>query len=435
MSPNAERLRILRLATPIMLAQVAVAATGVVDTAVMGRFGDKHDLAAVGAASATIALLYWGFGFLRMATTGLTAQASGAGEQGEVAAVLQRGLLMGGAFGLLMGALLPLLGPVLLLAYGLEPQAYQGAVAYLNARALGGPAALMGFVVMGWLLGRGRTRALLGFQVVLNLTNVVLDATFVGAFDLGPGGIGLGTAIAEWTALFVGALLVRPGLVRVDGILDRTRLSALFQANRDIAIRTIALLLGFAWFVRAGNRYGSAVAGGNEVLLQFITVSAFVLDAFAFVAEKETGEALGAREPGRLRSAIARTTEWSAASAVVFVFLFATTGSWAIQALVADPEARRVALRFLPYTALAPLLGFASWQLDGILLGALRGRALRNAALLSACLYIAVDLALRPWGNHGLWVAFLGFYLLRAGFLVPALIELLRDSSPRTEEA
>ena len=181
-----------------------------------------------------------------------------------------------------------------------EPDVEAGAAAYFGARIWGAPAILVGFGISGWLLGAGRTRALLALQVVLNGVNAALDAWFVAGLDLGPAGIGAGTAIAEWVALAFGLFLVR-GDLRVGGrdrILDRARLRALLAANRDIMIRTLALLFSFAWFVNSGAKVGTAELAGNEVLLQFITVSAFVLDAFAFVTEKEAGEAFGIARPG-----------------------------------------------------------------------------------------------------------------------------------------
>lgn len=418
----------LRLAVPIMLAQVAVALTGVVDTGVMGRFGDKFDLAAVGIGSVTIAFGYWAFGFLRMSTTGLTAQATGRNAPDEVNAVLQRALGLGLGLGLTMAVLLPLVANLVIGGFEASPEVAERAYAYVQARALGAPAALMGFGIMGWLLGRGRTTALLGFQVVLNLVNIVLDVLFVAGLGYGPAGLGLGTALAEWTALGLGLYLVRSGLGRSAALWELEALRAMFAANVDILVRTLALLTGFAWFVRAGNRLGPATAAGNEVLLQFITVSAFVLDAFAFVAEKEVGEAYGARDPRRLLAAIRVTSGWSLLAAIGFSAGFWLLGRPVIHAFVADPEARDQALAYLGWTALVPVLGFVSWELDGVFLGALRGRALRNAAVASTLLYIALDVVARPWGNAGVWSAFLGFYVLRAACLAPGLPGLLRDT-------
>lgn len=426
MAPPLTRRRVLALAWPVILAQAATATPGLVDTAVMGRAGTATDLAAVAVASVTFSFVYWAFGFLRMATTGLTAQAIGAGDGGEVRALLQRGLLVGLGLGLAIQLLFPLWRGAAIAGFGASVGVEAEAARYMGARVFGAPAALMGFAINGWLLGTGRTRGLLAFQLVLNLSNAVLDATFVGVLGWGAAGIGAGTAIAEWLALGVGLWLVRAGLPRAPGLLDRGRLTALFQANADILVRTLALLSAFAWFVNAGAGLGDAEAAGNQVLLQLIAVSAFVLDAFAFIAEKETGEAVGAGDLRRLDTAMRRTTELALGAGLGFSLLFGLAGGPLIRAFIADPAARQVAQACLPWCAAVPLLGVPAWQLDGIFLGATRGRALRNAALVATALYIGLDLLLRDHGNTGVWWAFLAMYLLRAVALLPGLPGLRR---------
>ena len=412
------RRRTLALAWPIVLAQAATAMTGVVDTAVMGRFGTAADLASVGIASVTFSFLYWAFGFLRMSTTGLTAQAEGAGDLAGSRAILVRALGLGGSLGLLILLTFPLTRQVALTAFDASPAVETLAETYFDARIWGAPAALMGYAVTGWLLGRGQTRLLLAFQLVLNGLNAALDAAFVAWFDWGPAGIGSGTALAEWSALAFGLLVVRRGLRQTGPVFDRAGLIALFSANRDIMIRTLALLFCFAWFANAGAQVGTAALAGNQVLLQFVAVSAFVLDSFAFVAEKEAGEAFGRREPARPRRAARITSELAASASVLFTLAFLFGGQGIIQTWVSDPDARGAALAFLPYCAAVPVLGVAAWQLDGLFLGTTQGRALRNAALISTTLYVASDLVLRPaLGNHGVWIAFLGMYLFRAGAL------------------
>ena len=420
------RRRVLALAWPVVLAQAATATPGLVDTAVMGRAGSAVDLAAVAVAAVTFSFVYWAFGFLRMATTGLTAQAVGAADDGEVRALLQRGLLVGLLLGLVIQLSFPIWRSAAVAGFQASAAVEAEAVRYMGARVFGAPAALMGFAINGWLLGTGRTRGLRAFQVVLNLGNAVLDAVFVGVLGWGAQGIGAGTAIAEWVALGIGLWLVRSGLPRTRGLFDRARLRALFAANRDILVRTLALLSAFAWFVNAGARLGDAEAAGNQVLLQLIAVSAFVLDAFAFIAEKETGEAVGAGDAARLERAMRRTSELAIGFGVLFGMAFLLLGGPLIDTFIADPAARSVAHDFLPWCAAVPVLGVPAWQLDGIFLGATRGRALRNAALVATVLYIGLDLLLSDLGNVGVWWAFVAMYVLRAGALLPGLPALRR---------
>lgn len=424
------RSRVLAMAWPIVLAQAATATTGIVDTVVMGRFGSAVDLAAVSVAAVSFSFIYWSFGFLRMSTTGLTAQAQGAGDELERRAVLLRAGSIGLGLGIALLILFPLLRSVALAAFQAAPIVESRATGYFDARIWGAPAALVGFAINGWLIGTGRTRALLVLQIVLNGVNAALDAMFVSWLHLGPAGIGAGTAIAEWVALAIGLWMVRHELRPVANLFARDRMGALIEANRDIMVRTLALLFSFAWFVNSGARAGTAELAGNEVLLQFITVAAFVLDAFAFVAEKEVGEAFGARDPHRLRRAVRLTTEFAFAFGLAFSGLYLIGGRYVIEAIVADQAARSAALAFLPYCAVVPLLGMPAWQLDGIFLGTTRGPALRTAGVTAAVLYVISDLILAPrFGNAGVWSAFLLMYVFRAGALGAFWPGMLRDAA------
>ncbi|MEM6410600.1 MAG: MATE family efflux transporter [Pseudomonadota bacterium] len=428
------RRRVLSLVWPVILSQAAIATTGVVDTIIIGRYGDKADLAAVAVAAVSFSFIYWGFGFLRMSTTGLTAQASGANDIPEMRAILLRSLMLGGSLGLVLLILAPALKAAAFGLFEAEADVEGLGRTYFDARIWGAPALLMGYGISGWLLGTGRTGKLLAFQIVMNGINAVLDVYFVAALDWGPAGIGAGTAIAEWTALGVGLVLVRKAFTGHSDLLDRTKLIRLFTANRDIMIRTLALLFSFAWFVNAGARQGTAELAGNEVLLQFVTVAAFVLDGFAFIAEKECGEAVGAADQARLKRAVWVTTELAILSAAVISLIFFLGGGWIIAENIEDAEARASALAYLPYCALMPLLGVFAFQLDGIFIGAIQGPAIRTAGLLSTLGYVLTDIAFRPYDNLGVWLAFLSMYIWRAGMLSLFWPTLMRSVSGLTKQ-
>lgn len=431
------RRAIFAQAWPIILGQASIPVVGIVDTAVIGRTGDAAALGGVALGATLIGLVFWSFGFLRMGMTGLASQAQGAGQRSEVEALLLRGLAIGFALGLAIVVLQVPLGKGALALMAGGEQVSAEAQSYMQGRFMGAPAALAVYALTGWLFGVGRTRDALALQLVMNLANVGFDLWFVLGMDWGAFGVGAGTALAELFALVTGLALVgRDGAGSVIGfvrratrvqVLDPERLRALFAVNRDIMIRTVSLLLLFVWFANAGARLGAVALAANHVLLQFVNVAAFVLDAFAFTAEARVGNAVGARSKADFTRAIRLTGEFSFISALALSALFLFAGGPVIDWLTTDAEVREVARRFLPFAAIIPLIGMPSWMLDGVFVGATQGRALRNAAVIATIAYVALDLGLRPYGHTGLWLAFCASYPLRAAALAWHLPRLTRS--------
>jgi MATE family multidrug resistance protein len=424
-------------AWPIMLGQASIPLVGIVDTIVIGRTGDAVALAGVALGAMIINLIFWSFGFLRMGMTGLTAQADGSGERDEVDALLLRGLIIGGTIGL---ALLVLQFPLSQLAFALLAGG-EGVTAeasdYVTISFFGAPAALAVFAITGWMFGLGKTRHALALQVVMNVTNIALDVWLVWGLDMGVRGVAIGTMAGQWVALAAGIILASHlagfnpvALARKLGkvrLLDPAAIRKLFEVNRDIMIRTIALLLMFTWFTNAGARLGATTLAANHVLMQFVSVAAFVLDAFAFTAESRVGNAIGARSRPQFLRAIRLTSEFCLCAGVALALLFWFGGGLAIEAITTDPQVRAIAGQLLPFAAAVPLLGVLSWMLDGIFIGATRGKALRNAAIAATTLYVGVDILLRPLGTNGVWIALLIAYLLRAAALGLAFPSLMRS--------
>ncbi len=446
------RRSIFAQAWPIMVGQASVPLVGIVDATVIGRTGDAAALAGVALGATIVNLLFWSFGFLRMGTTGLVAQADGRGDDWEVRALLLRSLALGLGFGLL---LLMLQWPLSKLAFALLSggEAVTGeAGAYVAARFWGAPAALSVFAINGWLLGLGRTRTALALQILLNVVNIGLDLAFVWGLGLGAVGVGAGTAGAEWIAAMAGLVLcLRFSGLDLSAMLAPASRKAVFAwaamkrlmaVNGDIMIRTIALLFLFTWFANAGARLGTAPLAANHVLLQFVSVAAFILDAFAFTAESRIGNAVGLGSRSQFLRAIRLTGEFSALGGALLALAFWAAGPGAIAFITTDPAVRDIAGAFLPFVIAIPLIGMSSWLLDGIFIGATRGRALRNAALLSTALYLALDLVLRGdhalGGNSGVWTAFLMSYVFRAaalGLYFPGLLRSLKDESALARRA
>ncbi|WP_203291809.1 MATE family efflux transporter [Maricaulis parjimensis] len=438
------RIDVLKRAWPLVFANAAVPLAGVADTFVLGLSGDTADLGGVALGSAIFSVFYWSFYFLRMGTTGLTAQADGAGDTAEAQRILLRALAIASLLGLLVWALRDLIAWGGFAVLQGEAAVESRGEDYLLARAWGAPAALATFALSGWLIGLGRNAATLAIYITFSALNIVLDLWFVLGLGHGPGGVGAATAIAEWgglvAALGFTALALRQQKGWAAGVLDRARLMApkalaeMFHVNLNLMIRTWCLVIGFTWFANAGARQGAAPLAGNHVLLQVISLWAFVLDAFAFVAETEAGRAFGRKSLGDLRRAVRLTGEPMFAAGAVFAGLTFLYGDEVLASVIKDEATLNAAITYLPWCAIVPFLGAGAWLLDGIFIGTTSGKILRNAGIASVLVYLGADAILSPsFANHGVWAAFVVFYLARAGALgvaYPALERRLAQPTP-----
>ena len=424
-APPITRRAILALAWPIVLANAAVPLLGLVDTAVIGNTGAVRDLGAIALGALVFNFVYWGFGFLRMGTTGFVAQASGAGDTAEVRATLGRAILLAGGLGLGVVVLQRPIAWLALTLLGAEPDVEALTRAYYDIRIWGAPAGLGTFAVLGMLVGLGRTRLLLATQVLLNGLNITLDLLFAGVFGWGVEGIALGTVIAEWTTLFF-ALVLSVGVLRRERtdsesfwpwhrILDRTKGLQTLVANADIMVRTLFLLMGFAWFTNQGAGFGNEVLAANHVLLQLVTLSAYLLDGYAHASETHVGRAVGAKRLASFDQAVRSATELAAVSALALATLVLALGPGVIRMLTDLQPVREIAAAYLPFAAVYVLVSFAAFQLDGIFIGATATRAMRDASVLSFAAFIAATLLLVPrYENLGLWIAFVLYVTARA---------------------
>ncbi|WP_372839816.1 MATE family efflux transporter [Phaeovulum sp.] len=403
--------RVLRIALPIVISNATVPILGAVDTGVVGQLGAAAPIGAVGIGAVILASIYWVFGFLRMGTTGLVAQAKGAGDHAEVAANLSRALLIGGGAGLvIILAQIPLFAA----AFYLSPASAEVEAltrSYLTIRIWGAPATISMYALTGWLIALERTRAVLVVQVWMNGLNIVLDLWFVLGLGWGVQGVAIATLISEWSGLALALWLARDALHgghwrRAALVFDRARLALMARVNSDIMIRSVLLQAAFTSFLFLGAGLGDTTLAANQVLVQFLSIIAFSLDGFAFSAETLTGQALGARRPATLRRAAIVTSEWGVGGAVLLALFFWLVGPTLIDIMATAPEVRETARVYLPWLIASPLIGIASWMFDGIFIGTTLSREMRNAMLTSVAIYVAaVALLLPAFGNHGLWAA------------------------------
>jgi MATE family multidrug resistance protein len=424
---------VLGIAVPIMLSNLSTPLIGLVDTAIVGHYPNPQYIGAVAVGALIFSFVFWAFGFLRMGTTGLTAQALGAGDKDELASGLGRSLLIAVSVG---GGLILLQWPIRESAFallGASPEVEHLAREYFDVRIWAAPATLANYALLGWFIGLGRTDVGLVLQLVLNLTNMVLDLTFVLGFGWGVRGVAFGTALAEIIAAAVGVIIAGGHLRRIGGywslarILAPERIRRAFLVNVDIMLRTLALGAVFVWFTSQGARHGDVILAANAILMQFIGVSAFFLDGLAFATESLVGRAVGAAHRIGLTAAARITTAWAAGVAVLLTVVLIVFGPLFINGLTVDVTTRVAARTYLPWAAAAPLLGVWAFQLDGIFIGATRTADMRNAMLLSMAIYLGAWWILRPFGNSGLWAAFYVHYLARTGSLLYYYPSLVRS--------
>ncbi|HVL73767.1 MAG TPA: MATE family efflux transporter [Beijerinckiaceae bacterium] len=391
---------------------------GLVDATVIGRLGEAHLLGAVALGAVVFDFLFWSFGALRMGTAGLTAQAVGAGDAREVDRALARGLAVAVAAGL---AILVLQWPIGQIAFRLAgaSEAVTGALSvYFAVRVWAAPFTLANYALLGSLLGRGRTDIGLVLQVGINLANVLLTILLVVGLGMGVAGAALATVIAEVAGVALGFALLRrlgsnPFRASRAEVFARAAMVQTLAVNRDIMIRTVALVLAFALFTTWGARTGDVTLAANAVLYNIFLLGSFFLDGFATAAEALCGQAVGARDRARFRRAALLSLEWSVGFGLAVSALFYVGGAAFIDFVSTNAEVRAHARTFLPYAALSPLAGSVAFAFDGIYIGATWTRAMRDLMLLSFGLYVAVLVGAEGLGNHGLWIAFLAFLAVR----------------------
>lgn len=436
------RRQVLAIAWPIVISNASVPLLGLADTFVIGNQGDAALLGAIALGAIVFSFIYWGFGFLRMGTTGLVAQANGAGNEMEVRAALFRALLIACVVGVFLILLQwPLRWGAFALLEG-SAAVEDGAITYFSIRIWGAPATLASYAILGFFIGLQDSRTALVLQLFLNIMNIALDILFVMGFDWGVAGVAFGTLIAEVSVAVLGLFIIyrrlqsrdvshKLGWPTWERLVDRKPLRKTLSVNSDIMLRTLCLIFALAWFTNQGAKAGDVALAANAVLFQFVTFAAFFLDGFAFSAESLVGKSIGERNQVHLSKAVLYSTQMAALTALGVSLIIAILGPAAINFLTNVEEVRQAALVFLPWAILAPLTSIWCFQLDGIFIGATRTADMRNAMALSLAIYLIAWYVLADrFGNHGLWAALNIFYVARTLTLYlryPSLVRSVTD--------
>ncbi|ERK16100.1 DNA-damage-inducible protein F [Pantoea sp. AS-PWVM4] len=408
-----------RLALPMILSNITVPLLGVVDTAVIGHLDSPIYLGGVAVGTTATSFIFMLLLFLRMSTTGLTAQAFGAGNKKALARALTQPLLIALVAGVLFILLRTPVSNLAAVLMGGSQEVQQQAQLFIQIRWLSAPATLANLVILGWLLGVQYARAPVVLLVVGNLVNILLDLAFVLGLHWGVAGAAAATALAEYTTLAVGLWMVAR-VLKLRGI-DLAMLreswrgdaARLFRLNRDIMLRSFLLQICFASLTILGARIGPDVVAVNAVLLMFLTFTAYAQDGFAYAVEACSGEAVGAKDRSRLLLIWHAACRQAGLVALLFAAIYALFGTHIVALLTSLEALRDAADRYLLWQVVMPLVGVWCYLLDGMFIGATRGREMRNSMALAALGY-GLSLLTLPWlGNHGLWLAVTVFLAVR----------------------
>jgi MATE family multidrug resistance protein len=413
--------KVWHLAGPIVLANISIPLLGLVDTAVVGHLPGPQYLGGVAVGTIIFSIIFFSFNFLRMGTTGLTAQAQGAGDFDEVRATLARAIFLGIGIGLAFVILQMPIAWLGLTIAGPSETVAPLTRSYFDIRIWGAPATFINYALVGWFIGIHNTRATLIHQVFMNGVNIILDLLFVMELDMGVEGVAYATLIAEYGAAALGFWLVRrnldpmAGRLHLEQIRNPLQMRRMMSVNRNILMRSLCLQTAFVLFTSIGARMGDNVLAANAILLNFQMLLSFFLDGFAQAAEALVGDAIGAKDRTRFRAAVKASSIWALVFALVYSLIYFVFGEQLIGLMTNLETVQVVAQIYLPWVAISPLVSFWSYQLDGIYIGATRAREMRNSMATALLFYLIGLLVLIPlWDNHGLWASFMILMIVRA---------------------
>ncbi len=409
-----------RIAAPMIISNVSVPLLGMVDTGVTGHLDNSAYLAAVAIGAMIFTFIYMGMNFLRMGTTGITAQSFGAGDNDGLRAALGQALIVGLFIALTLMVLQKPIGQLALSLLGGDAETQKYASEYFSIRIWSAPGTLANYALIGWFIGLQNARIPLLIFLTINLTNIALDLFFVVVLGMNVDGVALASVIAEYSGFLIGATVAISILKKRAGHWPLARLTniaaykAFFSVNTNIFIRTMALMFTLAFITAQGARLGGQILAANAVLMNFQFLTSFGLDGIAHAAEAMVGKAIGEKRRDALVHSVNLTLKWSVIFALGFTVVYVLAGPLIIAILTDLPDVKETALRYLPWMIASPLISVWCFLYDGVFIGATRARDMRNIMVASTLfVFLPAWYFLQPLGNHGLWLAFLLFMASR----------------------
>jgi len=425
--------KVWQLAWPMILSNITIPLLGLVDTAVLGHLDSPVYMGAVAIGSIIIGAAIWACNFLRMGTTGFTAQALGRDDRQEIHAILFRSILLAQAIALSLIIFQNIYADIAFFFIEGTPEVNGLARAYYDIRIWGLPASIANFAIVGWFLGLHNTRIPLILLVVTNSLNMLLNIIFVLGLGWGVEGAALGTLISEYFSIVLGGFFILrefrkyPAHSKLKSVLNTQAMWHMFRVNGDIFIRTLALQAVFFFMASAGAKMGTDILAANAVLLNFLYLIANGLDGLAQAVEALVGRAIGAKDKASFNASIIVAGFWSLLLSMLYLLLFLLVGEWIVGLLTSIDSVRLTANTYLIWLVFLPINGVWSYLLDGIFIGATRAADMRNSMLYATIFgFIPAWLLLQDLDNHGLWLSFHIFMLIRAAILGGIFIRLQR---------
>ena len=417
--------QIFLLSIPVFFSNIAIPLVGMVDTGLMGNLGETKYLAATSVATSVMTMIIWSFGFLRMGTVGIVAQAYGRSDYREIVKTLLRNFVIALIVAFIILIFIPLIKSAINHFFSTSNDTEVLINTYLNVRVFSVPAELVIYILIGFYLGIQKTKISSLLIIIMSILNIVFSSLLVLSFDLNVLGVALGTLIASYLTVTIFLIFTYNYIIKkfkvipkFDNLIIRSKLLKLFNINLDIFIRTLFLTFSFLWITYLGSKIGEDYLAVNTILLQFIILAAFFLDAYAFSTEGVVGFAIGRRNEKSFLTVVKNSIQLSFITAVI-ISLFYLIFFKEIIYIITDIEILRfISFQHILWVIIIPPVACFCYQLDGIFIGASQTKEIRNAMIVSVLGYIGVSILLtRYLGNHGIWFSLLLFMIFRAATL------------------
>ncbi|OQX77711.1 MAG: MATE family efflux transporter [Bacteroidetes bacterium 4484_276] len=416
--------RILDLAIPNIISNITIPLLGIVDLAMMGRLGNEVFIGAIALGGMIFNFIYWGFSFLRMGTSGFTAQAFGTENKKEIISILSRALLVG-----LLGSVL-----LIILQYPIEKLSFwvingsseveYFAGSYFYIRIWAAPATISLYAFTGWFIGMQNARTPMVIAIVVNVLNLLFNLLFVFVFDMKSDGVALGTVLAQYSGLLLAVYFLKKHYSHYlkfwekKAMLEVESMKTFFRVNKDIFIRTLALIFTLSFFTSKSAEVNDTILAINTILFQFFIFFSYFVDGFSNAGEALTGRFIGAKDKQNLNKSIRLTFYWATGVSLFFVMLNSLAGKLVLQLMTNNQEIIDGSLPYMPWIIIVPIASFVAFIWDGVYIGATVSNHLRNSILIALAVFLGVYyLTTDKLGNHGLWLAFICFLAVRGIYL------------------